>query len=105
MANQNQKNVNGTTEQVVAEQPVQQNVPQQAEQTPAVQQTVPTEPQKEGFGAWCKRHWKGLTAAVLGAGGVVTSGILAYKKGKAAGAATVPMPVVEQEDYSLNPNE
>ena len=105
MANQNQKNVNGTTEQVVAEQPVQQNVPQQVEQPQMQQVAAQVEPQKEGFGNWCKRHWKGLVAGITGTGAVVTSAILAYKKGKAAGVASVPMPVVEQEDYSLNPNE
>ena len=104
MANQNQKNGNGT-EQVVAEQPVQQNVPQTAEQPAGAQQVAQVEQPKEGFGAWCKRHWKGLVAGVTGTGAVVTSAIFAYKKGKAAGAASVPMPTVEQEDYSLNPNE
>lgn len=103
MANQNQKN-NGTTEQVVNEQPVQQNVvPEQP--APVAQQVAQVEPQKEGFGAWCKRHWKGLVAGVTGTGAVVTSAIFAYKKGKAAGVASVPMPQVEPEDYSLNPNE
>ena len=103
MAN-NEKNENknvGTQEQ---EQQVQQqnNAPEQP--APVAQATVQVVEQKNGFGAWLKKHWKGLTAGVLGPGGLVTSAFVAYKKGKAAGMAQTPMPV-EQEDYSLNPNE
>lgn len=103
MAN-NQKQQNGTTGEVV-NQPVQETVPVQTEaQVVVVQQ--PAEPEKQGFGAWCKRNWKKLAAgatALLAAGG---SAVVAYKKGKAAGIMSVPVPQQqEQDDYSLNPNE
>lgn len=102
MANQNQKN--GTTEQNVDQQ-VQNQAPVNAEPQNGQQQTTETTEQKGGFGAWCKRHWKGLVAGVTGALAVGGSAVVAYKKGKQAGVASVPPQMVEPEDYSLNPNE
>lgn len=93
MANQNK------TEQ--EKQGTEQN--QQTEQQNVEQKTEQQTEQKAGFGAWCKRHWKGLVAGVTGALAVGGSAVVAYKKGKAAGIMSVPVP--EQEDYSLNPNE
>lgn len=105
MANGNQKQQNGTTGEVVT-QPVQETVPVQTEAQVVVVQQQPAEPEKQGFGAWCKRNWKKLAAgatALLAAGG---SAVVAYKKGKAAGIMSVPVPQQqEQDDYSLNPNE
>ncbi len=103
MANQNQKTeqnveqVNGQTQ--VNETPAQAETPVQQ----APQQQVVTE--KKGFGTWLKAHWKGVTAAVTGAGAAVASAVVAYKKGKAAGIMSVPAPQQDAEDYSLNPNE
>ena len=97
MSNQNQKTVE------------QQQVPVQQVETPVAQETLQVQPQvvvvqqSEGVGNWLKRHWKGLTAGVAGVAATVTSAIVAYKKGKAAGVMSVP--VQPQEDYSLNPNE
>ena len=98
MAN-NQKNEK--TEQVAEGQQVQENVQQQPAATQQNQQTA--EPEKTGFGAWLKRHWKGVVAGVTGTGALAASAIVAYKKGKAAGQQCVP--VQTDEDYSLNPNE
>lgn len=105
--NNNQKVNNNTTEQVVGEQ-VQQTAGQPMQQAePQVvvvpQQTVPVE-QKQGFGGWLKQHWKGAVAAVTGVLAVGGSAIVAYKKGKAAGIMSVPMPPQQDDDYSLNPN-
>lgn len=43
------------------------------------------EEQKEEFGAWLKRHWKGVTAAGTGLAAAAASTVLAYKKGKQIG--------------------
>lgn len=94
MDDQNNKTVDGQETQG------QQQEVQQQQQN--VQPQQPTEQQK-GFGTWCKRHWKGLVAAVTGAGVAAGSAVMAYKKGKAAGINSVPMPE-QQDDYSLNPN-
>lgn len=106
MANGNQKtnvNNNGTTENV-GEQQVQQQVEQtNVQQQPQQVQVVQVE-QKEGVGAWLKRHWKGVVAGIVGTGATVGSAVIAYKKGKAAGIMSVPAPN-QDEDYSLNPNE
>ena len=101
MANQNQK-ANGTTGDVVNQQ-VQNDVPAQTE--PQNQQ--PAETEEKGFGAFCKRNWKKIVAGVTGALAIGGSAVVAYKKGKAAGIMSVPVPQQsgEQEDYSLNPNE
>lgn len=100
MANQNQKQQNGT-EQVVEQQQVETPVQVETPQAQVVVQV--TEPKKEGIGRWLKKHWKGVTAAVTGTGAAVASAIVAYKKGKAAGMNC--MPPQDAEDYSLNPNE
>lgn len=100
MANQNQKVVENKTEQVETTQQVE--TPVQAEPQNAPQKQTPAEEPK-GFGTWLKKHWKGVTAGITGVGAAVGSAILAYKKGKQAGVNSVP--VMEQEDYSLNPNE
>lgn len=79
----------------------QAEVPQQ--QTQQVQQIV-QQTEKQGFGGWLKKHWKGVTAgaaAILAGGG---SAFVAYRKGKAAGIMSVPTPPTENEDYSLDPN-
>lgn len=102
MSNQNQKVENKATEQQVQQQVAE--TPVQAEPQ-NVQQPVQQEQQKTGFGAWLKKHWKGVTAAVTGTGAAVASAVVAYKKGKAAGIAAAPQTVGEPEDYSLNPNE
>jgi len=102
MSNQNKQNVEEQNKQETVEQKPVQNAPA-AEPAPVVQQNAVPE-QKKGFGGWLKEHWKGATAAVIAVGTAVGTGIAAYRKGKAAGAAAASMPV-EQEDYSLNPNE
>lgn len=96
--NQNQKNVNTT------EQQVQQEVPQQQPEQ-QVQQVQPqvVVVQKEGFGSWLKRHWKGVVAGLTGTLAVGTSAVVAYKKGKSAGTAAAYQQ--NDDDYSLNPNE
>ena len=80
----------------------------QVQQTPEQPQNVqqPAETEKHGFGAWCKRNWKKLVAGATGVLAIGGSAVVAYKKGKAAGIMSVPVPQQnEQEDYSLNPNE
>ena len=92
--------------QKVEETEVKQEVVQQAEtqQAPApVQQQAPVE-EKGGFKGWLKKHWKAVTATIVGAAAAGGSAYAAYKKGKAAGMAGVPAQQ-EPEDYSLNPNE
>lgn len=90
-------------EQVVNQQQNGQ-VNQEATQAPAQQQAQQVveqpkeEPKKENF---FKKHWKGITFGGVGLAATVTSAIAAYKRGKAAGIASVPQ---QQEDYSLNPN-
>lgn len=97
MSNQNQNQKTEGQEQV-------QNVQVQAAEAP-VQQTAPVAEQpKKGFGAWLKQHWKGVVGAVAGTGAVIGSGVVAYKKGKAAGIMSVPVPQQEPDDYSLDPN-
>ena len=101
MANQNQK-ANETTGEVVNQQVPQNGVPATEPQN---QQPAETE-EKGGFGAFCKRNWKKIVAGVTGALAIGGSAVVAYKKGKAAGIMSVPVPQQsEQEDYSLNPNE
>ena len=75
----------------------------QAEPQQAPQVVVQVTEQKQTFGGWLKKHWKGVTAAVTGTGAAVASAIVAYRKGKAAGMTCVPQQ--DAEDYSLNPNE
>ena len=99
MGEQNQMQQNG---QQVVEQGQQQVQQQEPVQQQAVQQQVVTE-EKKGFGGWLKKHWKGVTATIIGAGTAVGSAVVAYKKGKAAGVMSVPQQ--EADDYSLNPNE
>ena len=82
----------------VKQEEVQQAQEVQAAPAPVQQQVTPAEEPK-GFKAWLKKHWKGLTAAAAGG-----SAYAAYRKGKAAGMAGVPVNQ-EPEDYSLNPNE
>ena len=98
MANQ-EKNQNQNGQQ--QEQVQQQNAaPAQPEQV--VQQQVVVE-QKQGPKGWLKQHWKGAVAAITGLFAAGGSAYVAYKKGKAAGINSVPLP--QTEDYSLNPNE
>ena len=62
--------------------------------------------EKTGLKSWLKRHWRGVTAGIIGTGIIGGSAVLAYKKGKKTGMSYVPLPTEEeQEDYSLNPNE
>ena len=98
----NENNQKANEEQNVQNQETAQQQNAQPE-TPVQQQATQPE-EKHGFGAWLKKHWKGVTAgatAVLAAGG---SAFVAYKKGKAAGMAGIPVQQ-DAEDYSLNPNE
>ena len=97
----NQNVVENKTEEVVVEQ---QNAQQQV-QTPVAQTAAPAEQQKGGFGAWLKKHWKGVAAGVSALGAIGGSAVVAYKRGKAAGVASVPVPMAEPEDYSLDPNK
>lgn len=98
--NENNQKVEET--EVKQEEVVQQAETQQPVPSP-VQQQAPVE-EKGGFKVWLKKHWKGVTAAVVGAAAAGGSAYAAYKKGKAAGMAGVPAQQ-EPEDYSLNPNE
>lgn len=97
MGEQNQMQ-NGQQAEQNGQQQVQQQEPVQQQ---AVQQQVQTE-EKKGFGGWLKKHWKGVTATIIGAGTAVGSAVVAYKKGKAAGVMSVPQQ--EADDYSLDPN-
>lgn len=97
----NENNQKVETEEVKQEE-VQQAETQQPTPTPVQQQAAPAE-EKVGFKGWFKKHWKGVTAAVVGAAAAGGSAYAAYRKGKAAGMA-VPAQQ-EPEDYSLNPNE
>lgn len=100
-----QEKTQNTTEQGNGQ--VQQvNTPAQAEPQQNVQVTAPVQQEKPGFKDHCKKHKKGIIAAILGIGATTVSAIMAYKKGKAAGIMSVPpAQVAEPEDYSLNPNE
>lgn len=98
----NEVNNQKAEETEVKQEEVQQAETQQAP-APVQQQAAPVE-DKGGFKGWLKKHWKGLTAAVVGAAAAGGSAYAAYKKGKAAGMAGVPAQQ-EPEDYSLNPNE
>ena len=103
MAKNEVNNQKVETEEVKQEEVVQQAETQQPTLTPVQQQAAPAE-EKGGFKGWFKKHWKGVTAAVVGAAAAGGSAYAAYKKGKAAGMAGVPAQQ-EPEDYSLNPNE
>lgn len=98
--NENNQKVEETE---VKQEEVQQAQEVQAAPTPVQQQVTPAE-EPRGFKAWLKKHWKGLTAAAVGAAAAGGSAYAAYRKGKAAGMAGVPVQQ-EPEDYSLNPNE
>lgn len=93
---ENEQVVNQQNGQVQQEAAVQQAPAQQ--QAQQVVEQPKEEPKKENF---FKKHWKGLTFGGVGLAATVTSAIAAYKRGKAAGIASVPQ---QQEDYSLNPN-
>lgn len=99
----NQEKKNGTEGQQVTDQQGQQ-APAQNQTPEGQQQVVNQTEEKLGFGGWLKKHWKGVTATVLGVGTAVGTSIAAYKKGKAAGVASVPCQY-QEEDYSLNPNQ
>ena len=102
MSNQNQKVNEQKVEQVQqVETPVQAAEPQQVVQQPVAQ----VQQETGGFKNWLKKHWKGVVGGSLGLGTAVGSAWVAYKKGKAAGINSVPMPTGQEEDYSLNPNE
>lgn len=100
--NENNQKVVEETE-VKHEEVVQQAETQQPVPAP-VQQQVPVVEDKGGFKGWLKKHWKAVTATIVGAAAAGGSAYAAYKKGKAAGMAGVPAQQ-EPEDYSLNPNE
>ena len=85
-----------TTEQV------QQTAAPQQETTPVVVQQVVVPAEETGFKGWLKKHWKGVTAALVGAGAAAGSAVVAYKKGKAAGVAYAPQQ--DDDNYSLDPN-
>ena len=97
--------MNQKTEQNQNNKGTEQEAQQQAQQTqqeaPVVAQQQAQEQQKSGFGNWMKRHWKGVVGTVTGALAVGGSAIVAYKKGKAAGAV---MQTQQEDDNSLNPN-
>lgn len=97
----NQEKVNKTEGQATEQQQVQ--TPAQTG-TPVQQQVEVKTEEKMTIGKWLKKHWKGVTATVVGVGTAVGTSIAAYRKGKAAGANGA-MPIQETEDYSLNPNE
>lgn len=98
MANNGQNQKNEQVQQVAqAENP---QVQQAAE--PIVQQQAAPVEEKGGFKKWLKDHKKGVIATVIGAFTAGGSAFVAYKKGKAAGIMSVPVP--EQDDYSLDPN-
>jgi len=100
MANngQNQKNEQVQQQVAQAENP---QVPQQPEQ-PVVQQQVSANAEEQGgLKNWVKKHKKGVIGAIVGTVTAGVSGFVAYKKGKAAGIMSVPVP---EQDYSLDPN-
>lgn len=98
MANNGQNQKNEQVQQVEAK--VETPVQQAAE--PVVQQQAAPVEEKGGFKKWLKDHKKGVIATVIGAFTAGGSAFVAYKKGKAAGIMSVPVP--EQDDYSLDPN-
>lgn len=92
--NVQENQVNNGTQQTAA-------VAEQPQQPVVVVQTVAAPDEKKE--SWLKRHWKAVAAGAAALGTAVATTVVAYKKGKAVGIASVPMP--EPEDYSLNPNE
>ena len=72
------------------------------ETPPVAQETVAAAPVKETLGQKLKKHWKGVTATIVGVGTAAGSAVVAYRKGKAAGIMSVPQQ--EADDYSLDPN-
>lgn len=100
--NENNQKVEET--EVKQEEVVQQAETQQPVPAPVQQQVAPAE-EKGGFKVWLKKHWKGVTAAVVGAAAAGGSAYAAYRKGKAAGINAGVPAQQEPEDYSLNPNE
>ena len=94
MENQEMKN-----EQVNQEQQAQPAPAQKQEQQAQTTEQQKTEPKKDSF---FKRHKKGIAIGGTGVVAAIISAVAAYKRGKAAGIASVPVP--PQEDYSLNPN-
>ena len=95
------ENLNGT-----ATTEGQQGAPQVTQQqTQTVPQQQTEQAEKKGFKVWLKQHWKGVTATIVGTGAAVVSAVEAYKKGKAAGVASVPVQQQDADDFSLNPNE
>ena len=94
MENQEMKNEQVNQEQQQAQQAPAQKQEQQAQTT----EQQKTEPKKDSF---FKRHKKGIAIGGTGVVAAIISAVAAYKRGKAAGIASVPQ---QQEDYSLNPN-
>jgi len=102
MANNNGQNQKTEQVQQQVAQAENPQVPQQPEQPVVQQQAVVPPAEETGFKAWLKKHKKGVIATVVGAVTAGGSAFVAYKKGKAAGIMSVPVP--ENDDYSLDPN-
>lgn len=97
--NTNPQANNGTNQVVTAPQPV-QTQPEQGQ----VQMVMVQQPQKEGLWDKIKRHKAAVVTTIVGIGTAVTSAVMAYRKGKEAGAMQ-QMPMQDPyEDNSLNPN-
>lgn len=81
-------------------------VPAQTTEAPAqpVTTTPAAAPTEEKKPNWFKRHWKAIAAGTGAALTAVGSAVVAYKKGKQNGIASVPIQPMETEDYSLDPN-
>ncbi len=103
---ENENNVVNGTQEAEGTQAAVNNaaVPQAPVQTvPAVAPAAAEPPKQEN---WFKAHWKGIVAGATATAAAVASTIVAYKKGKANGIASMPqIPTAPDEDYSLNPNE
>ena len=96
---------NGTQQNVVnndgaVEAAVEQQQPMQPQVTQPTM-VVPAEPPKQPN--WFKRNWKKVAAGAAAVTAAVGSALVAYNKGKQAGAAYY-QPQSDGEDYSLNPN-
>lgn len=104
-------NNNGQNPQVMAngQQQVnpapQQPIPEQGPVMMQPQMVMVQQPAKETLLDKAKRHKAAIAAAIVGIGTAITSAVMAYRKGKEAGAmqqmTVMPDPY---EDNSLNPN-
>lgn len=101
--------LNNTNPQVNNGQQVVNPAPQPVQTQPEqgqVQMVMVQQPQKEGLWDKIKRHKAAVVTTIVGIGTAVASAVVAYTKGKQAGAMQQQMPPMDPygDDNSLNPN-